>query len=98
MMTLWLKKREEKCVTATLQFKSQFQSSPSRPMLGGNSSGRSSAVTAVGAHSLGCLLPCAALLSPLLPDVVTDFDFSPFDQQLLATGSADEVVSAASIA
>uniref|UniRef100_A0A670Z4H1 Coronin n=1 Tax=Pseudonaja textilis TaxID=8673 RepID=A0A670Z4H1_PSETE len=25
-------------------------------------------------------------------DVVTDFDFSPFDQQLLATGSADEVV------
>ena len=30
----------------------------------------------------------------LLPDVVTDFDFSPFDQLLLATGSADETVSA----
>ncbi|PKU34900.1 hypothetical protein llap_14795 [Limosa lapponica baueri] len=27
-------------------------------------------------------------------DVVTDFDFSPFDQLLLATGSADETVSA----
>ncbi|KFW04324.1 Coronin-7, partial [Eurypyga helias] len=25
-------------------------------------------------------------------DVVTDFDFSPFDQLLLATGSADEMV------
>lgn len=32
--------------------------------------------------------------APLLPDVVTDFDFSPFDQLLLATGSADETVSA----
>uniref|UniRef100_A0A670ZAA6 Coronin n=1 Tax=Pseudonaja textilis TaxID=8673 RepID=A0A670ZAA6_PSETE len=38
------------------------------------------------------VLPFPLLSSPLLPDVVTDFDFSPFDQQLLATGSADEVV------
>ncbi|KFR16428.1 Coronin-7, partial [Opisthocomus hoazin] len=31
----------------------------------------------------------------LLPDVVMDFDFSPFDQFLLATGSADKTVSRA---
>lgn len=32
--------------------------------------------------------------APHLPDAVTDFDFSPFDPFLLATGSADEMVSA----
>lgn len=35
--------------------------------------------------------PGIKLLFP--SDTVTDFDFSPFDQLLLATGSADKTVS-----
>uniref|UniRef100_A0A8C6X8K3 Coronin n=1 Tax=Naja naja TaxID=35670 RepID=A0A8C6X8K3_NAJNA len=65
-------------------------------MLGGNPSGREAALGLPGRPQpwlpASLVLPFPLLSSPLLPDVVTDFDFSPFDQQLLATGSADEVV------
>uniref|UniRef100_A0A803Y3P2 Coronin n=1 Tax=Meleagris gallopavo TaxID=9103 RepID=A0A803Y3P2_MELGA len=40
----------------------------------------------------GVILPSELVSSPHLPDAVTDFDFSPFDPLLLATGSADETV------
>uniref|UniRef100_A0A493TLI7 Coronin n=1 Tax=Anas platyrhynchos platyrhynchos TaxID=8840 RepID=A0A493TLI7_ANAPP len=54
------------------------------PKLGGGTSRR-------GERSCGVLrAPRGAAWR--LADVVTDFDFSPFDQLLLATGSADETV------